>query len=199
MKVELSIEEIKEIEIQVLNHLDSFCKLHNIPYYISYGTLLGAIRHKGFIPWDDDIDVSMLRSDYDRFRKEYVKYNQSSRYHLLDPEQDNRYLYSILKLEDTTTLVEEGNDRYCGVDIGINIDIFPLDFVDDDDMVLERQQKSLDKVRRMASFVLQSKHKAKGMKKVAVELLDAVIACVGKSVFKQKDYDYDGSIYPAEY
>ena len=60
----LSGEEVKGKEVEILNHIVAVCEKHGLRYYFSYGTLLGAIRHKGFIPWDDDIDISMPRADY---------------------------------------------------------------------------------------------------------------------------------------
>ena len=61
----LSLVEIKELELQMLSVFSEFCKAHNLTYYLCGGTLLGAVRHKGFIPWDDDIDVCMPRADYE--------------------------------------------------------------------------------------------------------------------------------------
>ena len=63
---ELSLQELKEIEFDILKVFDAFCKENNIRYFFAYGTLLGAIRYKGFIPWDDDVDVLVPREDYDR-------------------------------------------------------------------------------------------------------------------------------------
>ena len=63
----MNIEEIKKIELSMLIELDNICRKHKINYFLAGGTFLGAIRHKGFIPWDDDIDVGMLRKDYDVF------------------------------------------------------------------------------------------------------------------------------------
>ena len=77
-----SLKEIQKIEFDILSHIDSFCKKKNIRYFLGCGTLLGAVRHKGFIPWDDDVDICMLREDYDRFIKEY-KGDYDKRYKLL--------------------------------------------------------------------------------------------------------------------
>lgn len=64
---QLTIEDAKQIELEILDYIDTLCKKHNINYIINYGTLIGAVRHQGFIPWDDDIDLSMPREDYQRF------------------------------------------------------------------------------------------------------------------------------------
>ena len=63
----LELEEIKQIQLEILDDITEFCKQNDIKFWIDYGTLLGAIRHKGYIPWDDDVDIGMLREDYDRF------------------------------------------------------------------------------------------------------------------------------------
>ena len=67
MKREISLDELKRIQVEILDQVHSFCKNNEITYYLSSGSLIGAIRHKGYIPWDDDIDIYMPRLDYERF------------------------------------------------------------------------------------------------------------------------------------
>jgi lipopolysaccharide cholinephosphotransferase len=125
---ELSLQEIKQIELDILKVFHSFCVENNIRYFISHGTLLGALRYKGFIPWDDDLDVLVPREDYDRLM---TIFQESKRYRLLSYERNKAYRFPYAKLCDMTTRkVEEGYDN--GVEMGLDIDVFPLDNWDDD-------------------------------------------------------------------
>ena len=63
---ELTLEEVQNISLEIFTKFDEICREHNLKYFMMYGTLLGAVRHKGFIPWDDDIDVWMFREDYNK-------------------------------------------------------------------------------------------------------------------------------------
>lgn len=125
---ELSLNEIKQIELDILKEFHSFCVQHNIRYFISHGTLLGAIRYKHFIPWDDDLDVLVPREDYERLLKIY---QNSERHHLFSYERNPNYLYPYAKLCDMSTRKVEGGYNN-GVELGLDIDVFPLDHWDDD-------------------------------------------------------------------
>ena len=125
---ELTLQELKEIEFDILKVFDDFCKENNIRYFLAYGTLLGAIRYKKFIPWDDDVDVLIPREDYERM---LTLFKDTEKYHLFAFEKDSNYLYPFAKLCDMTTRKDEsGYDN--GVDLGVDIDLFPLDAWDDD-------------------------------------------------------------------
>ena len=67
MKKDISVEELKMIQLKILDSIDDFCKKNGMQYFLFSGTLIGAVRHKGYIPWDDDVDICMKRKDYDRF------------------------------------------------------------------------------------------------------------------------------------
>ncbi len=117
-----TIEEIHKIGLEELKYFDKICKENNLNYFLAGGTLLGAVRHKGFIPWDDDIDVAMPRKDYDKL----IGIESKGRYKIISMENCKDYVWSWAKLIDTNTYVKEKNiidiDEY-----GIFIDIFPLD------------------------------------------------------------------------
>lgn len=125
---ELTLDEMKEIEFEVLRELDSFCRKNNIRYFISHGTLLGAIRYKGFIPWDDDIDVLVPREDYNRL---LTLYQDNEKYRLLSYEKDKRFLLPYAKLVDMNTVKEEIS-LDSSLKLGLDVDVFPLDAWSDD-------------------------------------------------------------------
>lgn len=122
----IEIDELKKIQLQILDDVVAFCDKENLTYFLAYGTLIGAIRHNGYIPWDDDIDLVMPRDDYDYFLRHYNR--STERYKVLDYEVDSKYLYPFGKVIDTETFLNE--NCYIGYELGVNIDIFPLDEVD---------------------------------------------------------------------
>ena len=119
----LDLKEIKEIELGILLHFKSFCEKNHIRYYLSNGTLLGAVKYRGFIPWDDDIDVFVPREDYDRLVR---LYSDSETYKLFSLERCSKFRFPFAKLCDMTTRKEE-EESDSGLPQGLDIDIFPLD------------------------------------------------------------------------
>jgi len=123
---EIGLTELKEIQIDILDFVDDFCKRHHIKYFLTGGTLIGAVRHKGYIPWDDDIDLCMLRDDYDRFLNLFPKESQS-KYKIYSNTLGEKYPIPFVKVANIQTLLKE--DVIIPSDIGVNIDIFPLDTI----------------------------------------------------------------------
>ena len=111
--------------LEILKSVDGICRKHNIPYWLSSGTLLGAVRHGGFIPWDDDLDIEMLREDYLRLipilRKELP-----SNFMLQDDMSEEKYPYLYVKIRDKNSYINEHVD-YSIIQKGLFIDIFPLE------------------------------------------------------------------------
>lgn len=130
--IELTTQEIQTISLDILLDVANFCEENSITYFLACGTLLGAVRHKGFIPWDDDVDIMMPRPDYKRFLDSYC----SSKYKLLKPAE-GRFYYS--KVYDTNTLKYENDTDYKKNKVlGVDIDIFPLDGMINDENVLRK-------------------------------------------------------------
>jgi lipopolysaccharide cholinephosphotransferase len=141
----LSVDEIKQIELNILKNVAEFCDNRNIRYYLGGGTLLGAVRHKGFIPWDDDIDISMPREDYLRFVHEYNGYNDN--YMVKSIETDPDYWRTFAKVFDTRTWLKEDVIRVPKKDNAVFIDIFPIDGLPESvfrQFILFREQEFLN-------------------------------------------------------
>lgn len=115
-------------ELEILEQIDILCRKHDIKYFADYGTLLGAVRHRGFIPWDDDIDISMLRSDYDRFRE--IALSELEPPYNYVGECDNGIVRVHAKVEDESTSAIIIPDNY-EAHQGIFVDIFPMDDLPD--------------------------------------------------------------------
>lgn len=125
MKRKMSLEEIHKYEIEMLKVFVSICEKYELRYYLAGGTLLGAIRHKGFIPWDDDIDILMPRSDYDKFLNYAEEIERSKKYRLAAYELGNLN-YPFCKIFDIRTSIEK---KYIvdSTEQNLWIDILPLD------------------------------------------------------------------------
>ncbi len=122
----ITLDESKKIQLDILQNVHDFCNENNLRYSMAGGTLIGAVRHKGFIPWDDDIDIVMPRNEFDRFVSLYVDSQEKYKVHYLSNDRD--YCYPYAKIEDTRTLLDE---NVAGPKMGISIDVFPMDDMDD--------------------------------------------------------------------
>ena len=118
-KVPISSMEIKKIQLDMLNEIDSFCRSNGIRYSLAFGTLLGAIRHKGYIPWDDDVDIIMPLPDMIRFKKEF----HSEKLMYCDVDNTRGYEYHFSRICYLPTYAKHGlwNKTY-----GISIDLYPV-------------------------------------------------------------------------
>ena len=118
-------EELKKIQLEILKYIDKVCRSNNISYTIAYGTLIGAVRHKGYIPWDDDIDIILLREDYEKLLNILYKENDKSNYQIMSLKEED-YYYTFAKVCDKRTkLVERNWGEIQG--LGVYVDIFPFD------------------------------------------------------------------------
>lgn len=133
---EIGWDEFKKIALGILINFDEVCKKNNIKYSLAYGTLLGAVRHKGYIPWDDDIDVMMSREDYIKFLG--VRNEMESKYKVLALETEEQYASPLAKIVDTNTVLYQKGYGAGNIDLGIYVDIFVLDYVSE---VLEERRK----------------------------------------------------------
>lgn len=131
---EIDIDELKHLQLEMLKKIDSFCNENKIKYFLTAGTLIGAVRHGGYIPWDDDIDIMMLRSDYDKFLQ---LFNGKIENLVVDaPELNWNYYAPYANVYDNRTLLEEGAyNGHRGQEIGVKIDVFPFDILPDSELL----------------------------------------------------------------
>lgn len=119
-------DEIKKVLLEILKYVDTICKENNINYSLGHGTLLGAIRHKGFIPWDDDIDIFLKRPEYNRLIE--VLYSKNDTRYKVFSLKDEGYFYPYAKVSDMSSVILEKNwPDY--QNLGLNIDVFPIDYL----------------------------------------------------------------------
>lgn len=177
---ELSLSEIRIIELEILKHFKEFCEKNDIKYYLSNGTLLGAVKYKGFIPWDDDIDVFVPRKDYDRLIETF---QDSLRFRLFSVERNGKYCFPFAKLCDMTTVkVEEDIDN--GVALGLDIDIFPLDAWDVDVAFAKKELKRIQRANFGLNMAKLDRVKSKTkVKRLAKAVLIWVCKRIGAKSF----------------
>ena len=133
------INELQKIQLSMLKDFDAVCQRHRISYQLFSGTALGAVRHKGFIPWDDDIDVVMLREDYERFFDSASKELDSNKYYVQREFSEHwPMFFSKLRLNGTT-YIEKYHSHDARIHQGIYIDIFPCDNLSDNRLMQKLQ------------------------------------------------------------
>ncbi|WP_297150634.1 LicD family protein, partial [uncultured Ellagibacter sp.] len=99
----LSVDDMKAIELDIMDEIDRVCAAHGVEYFLGYGTLLGAVRHGGFIPWDDDMDIIMMRDQYELLMDHFNEWRTSERFKLVS-YRDKSSIYQFAKIVDTTTV-----------------------------------------------------------------------------------------------
>lgn len=138
---ELTMKDVKSVGLGILQAFHDFCISNNIEYSLAYGTLLGAIRHSGFIPWDDDIDIIMTRSNFERFCKEY---SNNDYFELIVPFEGESLIAFARLCDKKHTLVNDETYPWSEHRHGLWIDIFPLDELPDDK---DRAKETIDRLR----------------------------------------------------
>lgn len=170
---ELELEEIRNIQLDILKRVAGFCDEHCLKYFLYYGTLLGAVRHKGYIPWDDDIDIAMPRPDYEKLILNFSRFHED--YEIFDNSVQDNYALPFSKISCKKTKIIELSDMNFN-NLGVNIDVFPLDGLPNSQKI----QKSF--LRRIK--ILRTIHTIKSVKYNNQRLFyKNVILFIGKIIF----------------
>jgi lipopolysaccharide cholinephosphotransferase len=195
----LQLAQIWQIELNLLHRFSDICKENEITFWLSNGTLLGAVKYNGFIPWDDDVDILVPRKDYDRLIRIFKDTDDMT---LLSPERNQEYLYPFAKLCDNRTILEEKNYSN-GVELGVNIDVFPLDNLGQDyekGCRLVRKNKTITKWLGFSKIIQYIPNEKRN--KVQIFLRRMVLICcktVGAKRFRNlmmknaRKYEFDSN------
>ena len=145
------VRKLQLTELEILKEIDRICRKNDIEYSLYGGSLLGAIRHNGFIPWDDDIDIAMTRDNYLKFIK-VCKHNLNNKFFLDCYETNKKYgaFYAKIKLKNTLFVEYKNKDDYDKTNC-IWVDIFPLDYVSG--RMNKKQQKSYKYYRYITTLI----------------------------------------------
>lgn len=191
--------DMRELQLHINKMLlafDDICKQHNLHYYMLFGTMLGAVRHKGFIPWDDDIDVGLPRPEYELLIQ-HAKEWFPAPYEFVCHETDPAFLGGIGKMQDSsTTLIERSHVRYLG---GVYIDIFPLDGISANPIMQRIQYWRYEYYKKVIYFLLRDPYKhGRGPSSWLPRLVQWLYTDEGAMRRFKKvmtHYDYDKSTY----
>ena len=123
----LTLRQLQRTELELLLEADRIARRHDIPYCIIAGTMLGAVRHSGFIPWDDDADIAMLRPDYERFREACRTELDPKKFYFQDHQVTPGYRWGYGKLRRSGTVSLREHQEHMPYEQGVFIDVFPLD------------------------------------------------------------------------
>jgi len=182
--------------LDILIEFDRICNKHNIPYWIEGGTLLGARRHGGFIPWDDDLDVQVFQKDFKRLQK-VLQMELPGHYKLQTKQTDKKYIFNSAKIRDTKSfLKEDQNDMHNFKYNGIFIDLFPIEPV-----VSMECKRYADEIKKRFEYRAGSKHLLAKILNTSCLLLTPLfyahtyfVRLIGR-MFNIKTYAYSPGIY----
>ena len=146
------VREIQQMELGIMEYIHEVCNKIGVKYFLAYGSLIGAVRHQGFIPWDDDMDICMLRDDYEKLQ-DYLIANPSERYQVMSYKNNRNYVYPFMKVMDNQTyLIEE--DVRIDSNMGIYVDIFPVDGYEDD-QAFKDKMTTIIKKRQLSCYTFK--------------------------------------------
>lgn len=163
----LTLREIQLSMLDVLKKVHEICEENDIKYYLAYGTLLGAIRHKGYIPWDDDTDIWLFREDFEKLKEVFRKESyQIGPIKFCNRANTDKYMFYIPRISDTGyRYLMEKSKQQVG-DMGIFIDVYPIDSIDDNNDKVKAACKKIKKINSLYRFYIDYRESSNVIKTI---------------------------------
>ena len=166
------IREIQQMELGIMEYIHEVCQKIGVKYFLAYGSLIGAVRHKGFIPWDDDMDICMLREDYEKLQ-DYLITNPDERYEVMSYKNNLNYVYPFMKVQDNQTYLLEEDVRIDS-NMGIYVDIFPVDGYEDDSVFKDKMTRLIKK-RQLSCYTFKGITNTKSLLNSLIRYISVII------------------------
>ena len=166
------IREIQQMELGIMEYIHKTCQKIGVKYFLAYGSLIGAVRHKGFIPWDDDMDICMLREDYEKLQ-DYLIANPDERYEVMSYKNNLNYVYPFMKVQDNQTYLLEEDVRIDS-NMGIYVDIFPVDGYEDDSVFKDKMTRLIKK-RQLSCYTFKGITNTKSILNSLIRYISVII------------------------
>ena len=166
------IREIQQMELGIMEYIHETCQKIGVKYFLAYGSLIGAVRHKGFIPWDDDMDICMLREDYEKLQ-DYLIANPDERYEVMSYKNNLNYVYPFMKVQDNHTYLLEEDVRIDS-NMGIYVDIFPVDGYENDANFKNNMTKLIKK-RQLSCYTFKGITNTKSVLNSLIRYISVII------------------------
>ena len=166
------IREIQQMELGIIEYIHETCQKIGVKYFLAYGSLIGAVRHKGFIPWDDDMDICMLREDYEKLQ-DYLISNPDERYEVMSYKNNLNYVYPFMKVQDNHTYLLEEDVRIDS-NMGIYVDIFPVDGYENDANFKNKMTKLIKK-RQLSCYTFKGITNTKSVLNSLIRYISVII------------------------
>ena len=166
------IREIQQMELGIMEYIHETCQKIGVKYFLAYGSLIGAVRHKGFIPWDDDMDICMLREDYEKLQ-DYLIANPDERYEVMSYKNNLNYVYPFMKVQDNHTYLLEEDVRIDS-NMGIYVDILPVDGYENDANFKNKMTKLIKK-RQLSCYTFKGITNTKSVLNSLIRYISVII------------------------
>lgn len=185
----INLLEIQQIQLNIVKDVDRICKKYNIKYYLISGSCLGAIRHKGFIPWDDDIDIAMMREDYDFFLSLFDKEFNTNLYYLQNEKSEHEFVWPLSRIVVKNTFLDIPSKAHIKINQGMFLDIFPLDNIPDSNKLRKKQEKWIKTITKLINRKVYRKSEL-SYKNYVKYIISILLSPIPLSFLKKTRYNF---------